>query len=115
MPLGFFRQVYMNDARAMFIFATLILLIALVQKAKPTLSVTFYLHNDPLYLKAKFLSKLITSAILYVFGFYFYYFVDLTKPTMDTAYALGISILLYHGLKWAFAKLFGHANMDIGE
>lgn len=108
------RHLNLSDITGMFILATLILLMALVQRLKPTLSITYLMNNNPSYLKAKFISKLITSATLYICGFYFYYFTDLTKLSMAATYALVVPIMLYHGYKWVFTKLIDSKTKNKG-
>lgn len=109
-PEELIHKMNMNNIRIMFIISTFILLIALVQKLKPTFSITYHINNNPSYVKAKLISKLITSATLYICGFYFYYFSDLTKTTMHISYALCISLLLYQLYKWALTRIFEHSN-----
>ncbi|GAB6173600.1 hypothetical protein JCM15765_30780 [Paradesulfitobacterium aromaticivorans] len=104
-----FRQVNISNIKMIFIVATLILLIALLQKLKPTFSVTYHINNKPSYVKAKFISKLLTSATLYICGFYLYYFTNLTETSKYSAFALWIPIMLYHAYKWGFTKLFENA------
>lgn len=95
-----------NDIKIIFVVATVILVIALIQKLIPTFSITYHTNNKPPYLKAKFISKLLTSAILYLGGFFLYFFVNLTEPSMYSFFALWIPIILYHVLKWGLTKLF---------
>lgn len=99
-------QFNLNDIKKIFIVATVVLIIAVIQKLKPAFSITYYTNNKPSYLRAKFISKLLTSATLYLGGFFLYFFVDLTDPSMYSFFAFWIPIILYHVFKWGLTKLF---------
>jgi len=100
-----FRQINLNNVKMIIILASLLLIIALIQKMKPTLSVTYHFNSKSSYVKAKFISKLLTSGTWYIGGLYVYYFTDLTKSSMLSAYILSFPIILYHVYKWGLIKL----------
>lgn len=110
------RQANINNIKMIFILATIFLLIALVQKLKPTFSLTYQSNSKPSYVKAKLISKLITSATLYICGVYFYYFTDLTlfEASKDSYLTLVIPILGYHVYVWGLTKLFDFRNKKSG-
>lgn len=106
-----FRQININNIKMILILATIFLIIALIQKLKPTFSITYQI-NKPSYIKGKLIAKLITSVTLYICGFYLYYFTDLTQTSKYTFWALSIPFLLYHVYKWGFSKLIDYNNKN---
>ena len=106
-----YRQANMINIKIIFIFATIFLLIAFFQKLKPTFSLSYLINSKSTHVKAKLISKLITSAVLYIYGFYMLYFADLTQQTLWYSFwALWISIMFYHVFKWGLTKLFDFRN-----
>ncbi len=107
------RQGHINHINMIFIMATLLLFLALIQKFKPSFSYSYLINSKPTYLKAKFIAKLISSATLYICGLYLTYYADLTnKTTRYSFWALWIPILLYHVYKWGLTKIFDHKNQE---
>lgn len=100
-----FREINLNDIKMMVILATGLLIIALIQKIKPTFSITYYVNSKPSYVKAKFISKLLTAGTWYIGGLYVYYFTNLARPSMFSAYVLYFPIILYHLFKWGLTKI----------
>ncbi|MDO0825668.1 hypothetical protein [Desulfosporosinus nitroreducens] len=109
----YIRQGHVNNIKMIFIMASILLLLAVFQKFKPSFSLSYLSNSKPTYLKAKLLAKLISSATLYICGLYLTYFADLTnKTTMYSFWFLWIPILLYHVYKWGLTKFFDHKNQE---
>jgi hypothetical protein len=99
-----YLTVSLGQVEMMFILATLLLFIAFVQKIKPTFSITYH-YNKPSYVKAKLVSKVLTSGSLYICGLYFY-FTGQTTDSWITFWALWIPLILYHVFIRGLTKLF---------
>jgi Sec-independent protein secretion pathway component TatC len=110
-----FKELNMNNIKMLFLFATVLLIIALIQKVNPAFSITYHFNSKPSYVKAKFIAKLLTSATMYISGIYVYYFTDLTKSSMCSAYAFIIPYILYHVYKWGLVKLIDFRNKNKEE
>ena len=96
---------YMNYIIMLFILATILLIFAIIQKLRPSLSISYDYNHKPSYLKVKFISKLLGSATMYIGGLYLYFLTDLTKISMFPAYVLGFGIISHHIYRWILAKV----------
>lgn len=101
-----FIQLNIDNIRNIFIFATILLIVAIIQAIKPTLSLTYHSNNKPSYVKAKLVSRLMTSVTLYIWGLYYYYFTNLSERPWYTFWGVWIIIFLYYAYRWGFTKLF---------
>ncbi|AFQ46024.1 hypothetical protein [Desulfosporosinus meridiei] len=100
----------LNTIKTIFMIATIFLLAAVVQtvvqKLKPTFSLSYSINSKPSYLKAKLIAKLVTSATIYLSGLYFYFLTDLSVRSKYSMWALAFSYIIYHPYRWGFAKIF---------
>ncbi|WP_407312441.1 hypothetical protein [Desulfosporosinus sp. SB140] len=108
-----FRQMNMEGIRGICIIALGVLIMAIIQKFKPKFSMTY--NGKPSYIKANYISKLLTSATLFIGVLYSYYFTDLSKPSMFYIYVYGFGVLVYHVSRWGLTKVFDNNNEDKQE
>lgn len=106
---------YMNCIIMLFILAIILLIFAIIQKLRPSLLISYDYNHKPSYLKAKFISKLLGSATMYIGGLYLYLFTDLTKISMLPAYVLGYGIISHHIYRWALAKVLDYKKHSKNE
>ncbi|AFQ45178.1 hypothetical protein Desmer_3303 [Desulfosporosinus meridiei DSM 13257] len=99
------RLINLDTIETMFILATFILLTAIVQKLKPTFSLSYNKNSKPSYLKAKMIAKLVASASIYLGGLYYYYFIDLSERSWLSMWALPISFIMYNTYIWVFTNI----------